>query len=433
MKTIPFLFLLLAISLPAQEVPTAFTGARILTMAGPDIASGTLVVHRGKILAVGPDGAVTIPEGAVNRPMNGQTIMPGLVCTHSHVGGPSGGDRSGPLQSECRAIDSIDPLDPGFVKARAGGITSANIMSGSGHLSSGQTIYVKYRPAKTIEQMAMRGEGGAILGGLKMANGTNPQRDPPFPGTRSKAAAIVRGAFFAAKEYGKRIEAAGGDESKMPSKNLQLDVLLEVLQGKRVVHHHTHRHDDIQTVLRLSKEFGFKVVLHHVSDAWAVAPQIAEHGAPCSIIILDSPGGKIEAKDIAWENGVILERAGVLTAFHTDDPITDSRLFLRSAALAVRAGMSQRKALEGLTIAGAAMLDLQDRIGSLEAGKDADFIILNGAPLSIDTRVQQTWIDGEKVFDLSDPKDRLYAEGGFGASDGQAFATECCFGPGENR
>jgi imidazolonepropionase-like amidohydrolase len=179
-------------------------------------------------------------------------------------------------------------------------------------------------------------------------------------------------------------------------------------------------------VLRLKKEFGFKVVLHHVSEAWKVADEIAESGVSCSIIYLDSPGGKLEARDLEWKNGAELEKRGVLTAFHTDDPINDSRWFLRSAGLAVRSGMSRQKALEAVTIAGAKMMDQAEHTGSLTVGKKADFVILNGDPLSVYTRVLETHVEGNKVFDLDDPGDRLWAEGGFGAGH-RRLASGCCF------
>jgi imidazolonepropionase-like amidohydrolase len=179
----------------------------------------------------------------------------------------------------------------------------------------------------------------------------------------------------------------------------------------------------------LAEEFGFRVVLHHVSEGWLVAEQIAAAQAPCSVIVIDSPGGKLEATRLSLETGAILDRAGALVGFHTDDGITDSRLFLRSAALAVRAGMDRQKALEAVTIANARMLDLGDRIGTLTAGKDADFVVLSGDPLSVHTRVLQTWVDGAKVFDLDDPQDRLFANGGYGASVDQAISL-CCYGQG---
>ena len=191
---------------------------------------------------------------------------------------------------------------------------------------------------------------------------------------------------------------------------------MEVLEGKRVVHHHTHRHDDILTVLRLQQEFGFKVVLHHVSDAWMVADEIAKSGVGSSIIFIDSPGGKLETKDLRLTNGAALERAGALVGFHTDDGVTDSRWFLRMAGLAVRGGMSRQGALEALTLSGAKLLDLQSRIGSLKPGKDADFLLLSADPLSVYAHVEETWVEGAKVYDRADPRQRLYAVGGLGAS-----------------
>jgi imidazolonepropionase-like amidohydrolase len=260
-----------------------------------------------------------------------------------------------------------------------------------------------------------------------MANGTNSRRDPPFPGTRGKSAALVREKFVAAQEYRDKIARAKGDPEKLQARDLALEILVEVLDGKRVVHHHTHRHDDILTVLRLQNEFGFRVVLQHVSEAWKVVDEIVAAKAPCSIILVDSPGGKLETRDIAWQNGAVLEKAGVLTALHTDDYITDSRLFFRSAGLAVRAGMSRQAALRALTIAPAQMLDLQNRVGSLEVGKDADFLLLSADPLSVYSHVLETWIEGKKVFDRADPKDRLWATGGYGAGNPRA-AHLCCFG-----
>jgi imidazolonepropionase-like amidohydrolase len=180
------------------------------------------------------------------------------------------------------------------------------------------------------------------------------------------------------------------------------------------------------TVLRLSQEFTFPVVLHHVSDGWKVAAEIAAAKAPCSVIVIDSPGGKLEARYARFETAAILEKAGVNVGFHTDDFITDSRVFRRSAALAVRAGMSRAGALRALTLAGAEMLGLQDRIGSLKAGKDADFCISEGDPLSVYCKTLQTWVDGRKVFDRTIESDRLYAVGGFGAGSPQT-PYMCCY------
>jgi imidazolonepropionase-like amidohydrolase len=204
-----------------------------------------------------------------------------------------------------------------------------------------------------------------------------------------------------------------------------MEALIDILDRKRVVHYHTHRHDDILTVLRFAKDFNIRVVLHHVSDGWKVADEIAKSGFPCSVIVVDSPGGKIEAAESGFQTGAVLDKAGALVGFHTDDGITDSRFFLRSAALAVRAGMSREKALEGVTIANARMLDLDKRVGSLEPGKDADFIILSGDPLSVYTKVLETWVEGTRVFDRSNLRDRLLAVGGQGASHDQHIHMDC--------
>ena len=403
----------------------AFVGGRVLPITGPAIEQGTVVVAAGKIVAVGPVAATAVPPDAERIDATGKVIMPGLVDTHSHVGGGWGGDASSPIQPDVRILDSINVRDAGFRKCQAGGLTTLNIMPGSGHLLSGQTIYAKLREADTIDDLLYRDSDGRILGGMKMANGTNSQKEPPFPGTRSKSAALVRQKFLKAVDYRRKLKAAGDDAAKRPDRDLEMEGLLDVLDGRTIVHHHAHRADDLLTVLRLRDEFGFKVVLHHASEAWKVAGELAKAQAPCSVIVVDAPGGKIEAMDMSLATGAVLEQAGVPCAFHTDDPVTDSRLFLRTAALAVRAGMSRDKALEALTLAGAKMLELDRRIGSLEPGKDADLILLSGDPLALRTKVLETWVEGRKVFDREDPDDRLFAVGGYGASRDQT-AHACC-------
>ena len=398
----------------AQDPPVAFVGARLVPIEGPEIPDGVLVVHRGRIVAMG--GAATpVPAGATRRDVAGKDRLPGLVDTHSHVGSVEGADASAPIQADVRVLDSIDARSPQIQKAQAGGVTTVNVMPGSGHLLSGQTLYLRLREGRTIDALTMRDGEGRLRGGIKMANGTNSRKAAPFPGTRAKSAALVREQFVKAQEYRDKVKAAAGDAKKMPARDLALESLVEVLDGKRVVHFHTHRHDDILTAIRLSKEFGFRVVLQHVSEAWKVAGEIAAAGVPSSIIMIDAPGGKLETQEVHFRNGAALEKAGALVGFHTDDGITDSRLFLRSAGLAVRAGMSREAALRGLTLSGAEMLDMADRVGSLKVGKDADFVILSGDPLSVYTQVLETWVEGARVFDRTDAKDRLYAVGGYGA------------------
>jgi imidazolonepropionase-like amidohydrolase len=419
----------------AQESPEpelkiqAFTNATIYPVSSPKIENATLLLKGDTIIAVGPSDQINIPADAQRIDATGKTIIPGLICTHSHIGSVSGADSSSPIQPEVRVLDSIDVRDTSINKARAGGITTVNLMSGSGHLLSGQTLYLKLREGNTVEDLSIKLPDGSLAYGVKMANGTNSIRDNgPFPGTRAKSAALVRQKFLEAQVYQKKRakHLEENDLEKTFERDLAFETLADILDRKRTVHHHTHRHDDILTVLRLKEEFGFKVVLHHVSEAWKVADEIAAANVPCSLIFLDSPGGKLEARDFEWRNGVELEKRGVLTALHTDDPINDSRWFLRNAAIGVRAGMSRQKSLEALTLSGAKILDLDKSVGSLEPGKQADFVLLSGDPFSIYTRVLETHIEGKQVFDLEDPQDRLFAEGGYGAGHNRQ-ATGCCF------
>jgi imidazolonepropionase-like amidohydrolase len=299
--------------------------------------------------------------------------------------------------------------------ALAGGVTTANIMPGSGNPVGGQTAYVKLR-GRSVDEMLIDEPG--VLGGLKMAVGENPKRlgaeGARAPQTRMAVAALQRGLFVRAQDYRRKKSEAKADAPV--ALDLELEPILEVLDKKRTVHFHCHRADDIQTALRLQQEFGFDLVLQHVSEGFRVADEIARRGVPASIILVDSPGGKLEIEELGFENGAALERAGVRVAIHTDDPITQSRLMLRSAALAVRGGMSREAALRAVTLEAARMLRLEKRVGSLEVGKDADLVVLSGDPFSVYTHVLETWIEGERVFDRSDPRDRAYATGGFAAA-----------------
>lgn len=406
--------------LVAQERPIGFVNAKIIPIVGQPIEQGILLVQNGKITAVGDARTVRLSSDVTIVDVTGKVIMPGIVDTHSHIGGPAGADSTSPIQPDVRILDSLNVGASSIQRAQAGGITTVNVMPGSGHLDSGQTLYLKLRDnAIKIDDLLIFGKDGKYMGGIKFANGTNSIRSGggSFPGTRAKSAALVREQFIKAQEYRDKITRAAGDKTKLPPRDLAMEALVEVLAGQRVVHFHTHRHDDIMTALRLAKEFGFRIVLQHVSEAWKVADEIAKAKAPSSIIMIDAPGGKLETVDVDYKNGAALEKAGALVGFHTDDGITDSRWFLRSAGVAVRASMSREKALYGMTMANAIMMDLGERVGSLETGKDADFVILSGDPLSIYTHVEQTWVEGKKVFDRANSTDYIFAVGGKGATD----------------
>lgn len=428
---------LLTAAAAAQEKPVAYINAKIIPIVGPALDQGTIVVQNGKIVAVGDTRSIKPPAGATVVDAKGKTIMPGLVDTHSHIGEGSGADGSAPIQPDVRLLDGLNVRSSSIQRAQSGGLTTVNVMPGSGHLDSGQTLYIKLRDnAVKVDDILILDDAGKYMGGIKFANGTNPIRPGGgnFPGTRAKSAALVREQFIKAQEYRDKVKKAAGDAAKMPPRDLGMEALVEALDGKRMVHFHTHRHDDIMTAIRLQKEFGFRLVLQHVSEAWKVADEIAKAKVPASIIFIDSPGGKLETMDLMAENGAALEKAGALTGFHTDDGITDSRWFLRSGGMAVRSGMSREKALYALTMANAIMLDLDKRVGSLEAGKDADFIVLSGDPLSVYTHVLETWVEGKKVFDRSNPQDYLVQTGGNGATTDRTMHIDCFDGDigGEN-
>ncbi|QJW94349.1 amidohydrolase family protein [Frigoriglobus tundricola] len=407
---------------------TVFRNATIYTVAADKpIEGGLFVVKGGKIAAVsGPDNAVTLPAGAETIDLKGATIIPGLVDTHSHVGvysrpgvaaNSDGNESSGPVQPGVRAIDAFNVDDPGIHMALAGGVTTANVMPGSGNVIGGQTVYVKYR-GRSVEEMRVLGRSGKteIVGGLKMANGENPKGysrgKGVAPFTRMKIAALQRETFQKAKEYKAKLDAG----TKV-DRDITLEPIVEVLEGKRTVHFHCHRADDLLTAIRISEEFGFELVLQHATEGYRVADVLAKKKIPVSLTLIDAPGGKAETMGLLEENAAILDKAGVSVTINTDDSITESRFLLRTGACAVRGGMSEAAALRAVTLTAAKLLHLDHRLGSLEPGKDADFVVLSGAPFSVYTRVEQTWIEGKKVFD--ETTDRAYQVGGFALPAGE--------------
>jgi imidazolonepropionase-like amidohydrolase len=415
-------------SAKAQERVVVYRGATVLTGTKGEIADADLVVTGSKIAAVGKRGTVAIPEGAEVIDLTGRVMIPGLVDTHSHIGiyprpqieaHQDGNEGSGPVQPALRALDAVWPDDPGLRMALAGGVTTANIMPGSANAIGGQTLYVKLRKGGSILDLMI--VPGQPSGGLKMANGENPKKaygsKNQAPVTRMKLAALQREQFLKAQDYQRKqraaaeAKAAGRPMPAEPDRDLGLESLVEAMAGKRVVHFHSHRADDIETVLRLKDEFGFRLVLQHGTESYKLAAELAKRQVPVSLTILDSPGGKAEVADMIEENAARLAKAGVKVAINTDDSITESRFFLRTAAWAVRGGLSEEEALRTVTQNAAEMLDLGGRIGSIEPGKDADFVVLSGRPFSVRTHVVATYVEGIKRYDRE--LEGTYASGGF--------------------
>lgn len=416
----------------AEATPLVYRGATIHTAAGPALADGVLVIAGGKIVAVGA-ADTPVPAGARVIDARGKTIIPGLVDSHSHLGifpRPSvaahadGNEGSGAVQPGLRALDAVWPDDPGIRMALAGGVTTANIMPGSGNVIGGQTLYVKLR-GRSVEEMRVEARG--VLGGLKMANGENPKsfnfgKNKVAPATRMKLAALQRGEFLRARDYRRKWDAyrqakADGKEAVEPETDPALEPLVEVLQRRRTVHFHCHRADDLLTALRLAREFDFEIVLQHATEGYRIAAELAAARAQVSLTLIDSPGGKLETMGLLEENAAILAKAGVRVAINTDDSVTESRFFLRTGAIARRGGLSEAQALQALTINPARMMHLEHRLGTLEKGKDADLVVLSGPPFSVYTQVLQTYIDGRLVFDRARQRDWTYQAGGFAVAD----------------
>jgi len=345
-------------------------------------------------------------------------VIPGLVDTHSHVGvyprprvvaNSDGNEGTGPVQSLVRAMDSIHPRDPGIRQAVAGGVTTANILHGSANPIGGKCAVVKLRWGKTAEQMLFQG----AKPGIKFALGENPKREGKaiHPGSRQGVNDVIRDAFLRAKAYQAHwrtyeSEKARGKRTVPPRRDLELEPLVEILEGERLVHAHCYRADEILALIRLADEIGFKIrTLQHVLEGYKVAREIAAHGAGASTFS-DWWAYKMEAYDAIPYNAAMMTRAGVLVSINSDSA-EEIRHLPQEAAKAIKwGGLSRDEALALVTLNPAKQLMIDDRVGSIEAGKDADLAIWDGDPLSVYSKVLTTFVDGEIYFDIDRDKEQ---------------------------
>ena len=384
----------------------AITGATVLTMAGETIENGTVVVRDGRIARVG--SGVRVPSGAHVIDADGGYVIPGIIDAHSHIA-TAGGVNEGSLAvtAMVRIEDVVDPADIAIYRALAGGVTTINVLHGSANPIGGQNQVLKLRWGQDAD--GMRFEGAPP--GIKFALGENPKRSRSFgqgprryPATRMGVLDVIREAFTEAAEYRDawarhRAAEAAGERSRPPARDLEHEALVEILEGERLVHAHSYRADEILQLLRLAEELGFRIAtLQHVLEGYRVADEIAVHGAGASTFS-DWWAYKVEAYEAIPHNAALMTDRGVLSSINSDDA-EEMRHLTHEAAKSVKwGGLSDNAALALVTINPAKQLGIDDRVGSIEVGKDADLVVYDRHPLSSYAVVQTTLVDGKVYFD----------------------------------
>lgn len=375
------------------------------------ISTGDLLIRDGKIAAVGAN--LSAPRGATVIDATGKHVTPGLIDCHSHSairGGVNEGSNN--ITAEVRIRDVIDPEDVDIYRELAGGLTSANLLHGSANAIGGQNAVVKLRWKSSADAMLIAGAPP----GIKFALGENPKRsnftipgaERRYPATRMGVNESIRERFLAARDYARewseynRLTDAEKGRREPPRRDLQLEALAEILSGKRLVHSHSYRQDEILALIRLAEDFNFHIAtFQHVLEGYKVADEIAAHGAGGSTFS-DWWAYKLEAWDAIPYNGAIMAKRGVIVSFNSDSNELARRLNLEAAKAVKYGGLDEAEALKFVTLNPAQQLRIDNRVGSLEPGKDADFVIWSGHPLSVYTLAEQTWVDGVKEFDRQD-------------------------------
>ena len=387
----------------------AITNATVLTVTKGTLARGTVIVKDGKIAAVGAD--VAVPPGAEVVDATGRFVTPGIIDAHSHIAADSINEGGTTVSSMTGIEDVFNPTDIDIYRDLAGGVTTANVLHGSANPIGGKNLVIKLRWGK-VQTDEFRFAGA--LPGIKFALGENPkdmrqfgQQGPRrYPTSRMGVEFVIRDAFTRARAYQAEWAAYAGTQAEGPAavpprRDLQLEPLVEVLEGRRLVHAHCYRADEILMLLRLAEELGFRIAtLQHVLEGYKVAKEIAAHGAGASTFS-DWWGYKVEASGATPWNAALMTRKGVLVSINSDSAEHSRRLNTEAAKSIKWGGLSDDEALALVTMNPARQLRVADRVGSIEPGKDADLVVWNRHPLSSYAVADRVYIDGTLYYDRS--------------------------------
>jgi imidazolonepropionase-like amidohydrolase len=402
----------LVMPIPAAAKLVAITNATILTAAKGTIQKGTILIRDGKIAAVGAD--VTVPAGAQIIDGTGRFVTPGIIDAHSHAAAEAINEGTNSITAEVRMTDVIEHDDISLYRALAGGVTTLNLLHGSANTIGGQNAVLKLRWGLPVDSLifasAPPGIKFALGENVRQSNRANiPGRDRRYPMSRMGVEELLRDAFTRAQEYQKEWKAydaatktpraRGAAAPLMPKRDLQLDALVEILEGKRLVHAHSYRSDEILMLLKVAKDFGFRVSsFQHVLEGYKVADELAAAGSGASTFA-DNWAYKLEAWDAIPHAAAIMAQRGVRVSINSDSDERIRRLYQEAAKAMHYGGVGEEEALKMITLHAAWQLGVDKQVGSIEVGKDADLAIFNGHPFAPASRVEMTLVDGRTFFD----------------------------------
>ena len=387
-----------------------------MPIEGEPIENGTVLLTDGKIAAVeGPE--FNVPPGTETVDASGKWVLPGFIDAHTHLGvheeaeGWAGNDtneRTGPVMAHVRVIDAINPAEQGFRDAIVGGVLTVNVNPGSANPIGGQTAAIRCW-GRTVDDMVLRQPAG-----LKSALGENPKRvygeRKETPATRLGTAAVIRAALVDAANYLAKQDDSS-EQADTAARDLKLEALGRVLRKEIPWRQHCHRADDIATAMRIASEFGYKLVIDHGTEAYLIADKIAAAGIPVVIGPLLTSRSKVELRNRSLANPGRLAEAGVEISITTDHPVVPIHFLIHQATLAVKEGLDPVTALRAVTIHPARVIGVDDRLGSLTVGKDADVVIWSGDPLDVMSRAEVAYSAGREIYRYDhEAREGVYAE-----------------------